>query len=97
MNTLQTVQVVRGTSHLSDALQQKRSLGSVAGAMAGTVYASQTGGLGSLASGVLEDVTSVVVDGVVDVVDTSTSAGRAMASYASQGVQSLGKLVDFFA
>ncbi|WP_370681317.1 hypothetical protein [Comamonas sp. GB3 AK4-5] len=101
MNPLQAIQSVRGISHLGDALQSKRSLGDVAGAVVGTVYATQSGGLGSLASGMLEEMTSALVDGVVsgvsEVVDTSTAAGRAVASYTSQGVQSLGKLVDFFA
>lgn len=100
MNALQAVQSVRGALHLGNAVQQKRSLGDVVGAVAGTVYAAQTGGVGSLASGVVEGVTSAVVDGVVDgvsaIVDTSTEAGRAIASYANQGVRTLGKVVDFF-
>ena len=101
MNPLQAIQTVRGISHLGDALQSKRSVGDVAGAVVGTVYAVQTSGLGSLASGVVEDVASMLVDGVVDgvsgLVDTTTLAGRAVASYTSQGMQGLGKLVDFFA
>ncbi|MDR2323929.1 MAG: hypothetical protein LBE51_00805 [Acidovorax sp.] len=101
MNPLQAIQTVRGISHLGDAVQQKRSAGDVAGAVVGTAYSVQSAGLGSLASGVVEDVTSVLVDGVVagvsEVVDTTTAAGRAVASYTSQGMQNLGKLVDFFA
>ena len=99
MNALQAVQSVRGALHLGSAVQQKRSLGDVVGAVAGTVYAAQTGGIGSLASGLVEGVTSAVVDGVVDgvsaVADTTTQAGRAIASYANQGAHTLGKIVDF--
>lgn len=98
MNTLQSIQMVRGASQLASALTNRRSLGEAVGAIAGTVYAAQTGGVGSLASGVVADVTTAVVDGVVDgvsgVVDTASQAGRTVMAYTSQGVQTLGRVVD---
>ena len=74
--------------------------GDVVGAAAGTAFAAQVGGVGSIASRLVEDVTAAVVDGVVagvtGVVDTTTTAGKAIASYTSDGIKTLGKVVDFF-
>ncbi|MBP7352271.1 MULTISPECIES: hypothetical protein [Comamonadaceae] len=100
MNALQAIQTVRGALQLGTAVHQKRSLGDVVGAVAGTAFAAQTGGVGSIASGLVEDVTAAVVDGVVagvtGVVDTTTTAGKAIAAYTSGGMKTLGKVVDFF-
>ena len=100
MNALQAIQTVRSVLHTGHAVNQKRSLGDVVGAVAATAFAAQVGGVGSIASGLVEDVTAAVVDGVVagvtGVVDTTSTAGKAIAAYTSDGIKTLGKVVDFF-
>lgn len=91
MNILQSVQSVRSASDLATALAQRRSVGDIVGAVAGTVYAAQTGGLGSLGSGVVADLTSSVVDGVGSVV---YDMGNLLLSAVQTGEEAVESVVD---
>jgi hypothetical protein len=51
MNALQAIQTVRGALQLGTAVHQKRSLGDVVGAVAGTAFAAQTGAWAALPAG----------------------------------------------